>query len=85
MKCKQFTQSKETKCLKENLKKNFAIGGTNVTAVYSNDEYLVIWSLGVPHHETHLEYIPRPPGGTDLPYEQREISFFYLHYFILFF
>lgn len=70
MKCKQCKQSTETKCLKQNLEKTFSIGGNNVTAVYCNDEYLVIWSLGQPHHETHLEYIPRPPGGSDLPYEQ---------------
>ena len=70
MKCKQCTQSKDGKCLKDNIKKNFAVGGTNVTAVYCNDEYLVVWSLGMPNHETHMEYIPRPPGGQDLPYDQ---------------
>ena len=77
MKCKKCTQSTESKCLKDNLKKNFAIGGTNVTAVYCNDEYMVVWSLGMPNHETHLEYIPRPPGGTDLPYEQSKFLQFF--------
>lgn len=74
MKCKVCTQSKESKCLKENLKNTFGIGGNNVSAVYCNDEFLVVWSLGVPNHVTHLDYIPRPPGGSDLPYDQSNLQ-----------
>jgi hypothetical protein len=73
MKCKKCTQSNDKKCSKDSLNKNFISGGAGITAAYCNDEFLVIWSLGLPNHETHLDYIPRPPGGEDVPYDSSNL------------
>ena len=41
-----------------------------MTAVYCNDKWLVVSSVGVPNHLSDLQNIPQPPGGTDLPYAE---------------
>ena len=61
-------QSKEYQCTALGLKK--ALFGsetadetrTSIQAAYCNDEYLVLWGLGLPPHKYNLESIPRPPG-----------------------
>ena len=39
-------------------------------SVYCNDKWLVVGSIGEPNHQTGLDRIPKPPGGTELPYSQ---------------
>lgn len=39
-------------------------------SVYCNDKWLIVGSIGSPNHPTGLNRIPKPPGGTDLPYAQ---------------
>jgi hypothetical protein len=72
LKCRQCTQASpekhsicSTKALKETL-----ILPSEIQAAFCNDEYLVIHSQGRPNHPTYLEGVPRPPGGSDKPYDK---------------
>ena len=67
--CKTCEQSSEIQCTHDGL---VAIlgepGARSVQAAYCNDEYLVLWSKGLPNHELGLGGIPRPPGAGSAMY-----------------
>merc|ERR1719506_3601673 len=82
--CRQCTQASASKhpiCSADALKSTL-VTPSGIQAAFCNDEYLVIHANGMPDHETHLDGVPRPPGGGGSgSYDQQCVTRSFVHQF----